>query len=64
MRETDISETNERAAMVHALREEPGSYLRALKDGSKVIYTMRPSDRGFVAEWGYFAGSGETRKEP
>lgn len=50
--------------MVHALREEPGSYLRALKDGAEVIYTVRPSDRGFVAEWEYFADSGETRKEP
>ena len=64
MRGTHISETNERAAMVHALREEPGSYLRALKDGAEVIYTVRPSDRGFVAEWEYFADSGETRKEP
>ncbi len=41
--------------MVHALWEEPGSYVRELEDGSEVIYTVRPSDGGFVAEWEYVA---------
>jgi hypothetical protein len=45
--------------MVHALREEPGSYVRELEDESEVIYTVRPSDGGFVAEWEYVAGGGE-----
>ena len=44
-----MGETDERATMVHALREEPGSYVRTLEDGSEVIYTVRPSDGGFVA---------------
>ena len=46
-----MSETDERATMVHALREEPGSYVRALEDGSEVTYAVRPSNGGFVAEW-------------
>ncbi len=37
--------------MVHALREEPGSYARTLGDGTEVIYRMRPSDGGFAAGW-------------
>jgi hypothetical protein len=54
-----VSETDERATMVHALREEPGSYIRALEDGSEVISTVRPSDGGFVAKWEYVAVPGE-----
>jgi hypothetical protein len=54
-----MSESDERATMVHALREEPGSYVSMLEDGSEVIYTIRPSDRGFFAEWEYVADSGE-----
>lgn len=45
--------------MVHALREEPGSYVRELEDESEVIYTVRPSDGGFVAKWEYVAVPGE-----
>jgi hypothetical protein len=45
--------------MVHALREEPGSYIRTLEDESEVIYTVRSSDGGFAAEWEYVAVSGE-----
>lgn len=56
--ERDVSETDERATMVHTLREEPGSYARTLEDGSKVIYRVRPSDGGFVAEWECVAASG------
>lgn len=54
-----MSETDERATMVHALREEPGSYVRALEDGSEVVYTVHPSNGGFFAEWEYVADSGE-----
>ena len=59
-----MGETDERATMVHALREEPGSYVRTLEDGSEVICTVRPSDGGFVAKWEYVATTGETREEP
>jgi hypothetical protein len=48
--------------MVHALREEPVSYVRALEDGSEVIYTVCPSDGGFVGEWEYVACSGEAAR--
>ena len=61
-----MSETDERATMVHALRYEPGSYVRMLEDGSEVIYTVRPSDGGFVAEWEYVAdesGEGVARSQ-
>jgi hypothetical protein len=44
-----VGETDEKATMVRALREEPDSYVRTLEDGSEVIYTVRPSDGGFVA---------------
>ena len=57
--ERDVSETHERATIVHTLRQEPGSYARALEGGSEVIYRVRPSDDGFVAEWKYVAGSAE-----
>lgn len=56
-----MSETDERATMVHTLREEPGSYARALEDGSEVIYTVRPSEGGFAAEWEYVAASGSEK---
>lgn len=56
--ESDVSATDERATMVHTLREEPGSYARALDDGAEVIYRVLPSDGGFVAEWEYVAASG------
>ncbi len=55
--ERDVSETHERATMVHTLREEPGSYARALEGGSEVIYRVRPSEGGFVSEWEYVATS-------
>ena len=55
--ERDVSETDEKATIVHTLREEPGSYARALEDGSEVIYRIRPSEGGFVAEWEYVATS-------
>ncbi len=44
---TDRAE--QRATMVNALREEPGSYARMLEDGTGVIYRIRPSDGGFAA---------------
>jgi hypothetical protein len=47
----------QRETMVHALREEPGSYTRALEDGTEVIYAIRPLDEGFVAGWEYATGS-------
>jgi hypothetical protein len=34
-REEGMSETDERATMVHTLREEPGSYTRALENGAE-----------------------------
>ncbi len=54
-----MDDTDERATMVHALREEPGTYVRGLEDGAEVIYTVRPPDGGFVAEWEYVAAPGE-----
>ena len=54
-----MGETDERATMVHTLREEPGSYSWALEDGAEVIYSILPSDGGFVAGWEYLAASGE-----
>ncbi len=44
--------------MVHALREEPGSYTRTLENGAEVIYAIRPLNGGYIAEWEYVAGSG------
>jgi hypothetical protein len=44
-------ESEQRETMVHALREEPGSYIRSLKDGTQVIYEIRPLNGGFVAAW-------------
>jgi hypothetical protein len=64
-REEGMSETDERATMVHTLREEPGSYTRALENGAEVTYRVRPSDGGFAAEWEHVAKSGfgeETRR--
>jgi hypothetical protein len=37
--------------MVHALREEPGSYARMPEDGAEVIYRIRPSGGGLAAGW-------------
>ncbi len=48
--------------MMHALREEPGSYVRALGDKSEVIYAVCPSVGGFVAEWEYVPGAGEAAR--
>lgn len=45
-----MGETDERATLVHALGEVPGSYVRALEYGSEVIYTVRPSNGGFVGK--------------
>ncbi len=52
-----MSETDEKATMVHTLREELRSYARALEDGSEMIYRVRPSEGGFVSEWEYVATS-------
>ena len=52
------NDDEQRASMVHALREEPGSYTRTLENGAEVIYAVRPLDGGFIAEWEYVAGSG------
>ncbi len=57
-----MGDTDERAIMVHALREEPGSYVRALGDRSEVIYAVCPSVGGFVAEWEYVPGAGEAAR--
>ena len=46
----------QRQTMVHALREEPGSYTRTLEDGTEVIYTIRPLNGEFVAGWEYATG--------
>ena len=51
-----MGETDQRATLVHTLREVPGSYVRALEYGSEVIYTVRPSNGGFVG-----AGEGSAR---
>lgn len=42
---------SEKATMVHALREEPGTYTRDLGDDSEVLYWIRPEDGGFIAGW-------------
>lgn len=55
---TDRAE--QRATMVHALREEPGSYARTLEDGTEVIYRIRPSDGGFAAGWERTSGGNQT----
>ena len=54
-------EAEQRTTMVHALREEPGSYTRTLENGAEVIYTIRPVDDDFTAEWEYITGSRSTR---
>ena len=51
-------EAQQRTTMVHALREEPGSYTRTLENGAEVIYAIRPLNGGYTAEWGYVGGSG------
>ena len=56
------NDDEQRASMVHALREEPGSYTRTLENGAEVIYAVRPLDGGFIAEWEYVAGSGPEEK--
>ncbi len=48
----------QRETMIHALREEPGSYTRTLEDGTEVIYEIRPLNGGFVAAWGYATDPG------
>jgi hypothetical protein len=47
--------------MVHALREEPGSYTRTLENGTEVIYAIHPTDDGFIAEWEHVTGEGPAR---
>lgn len=42
---------SEKPTMVHALREEPGSYTRSLEGGEEVIYEIRACGDGFVAAW-------------
>lgn len=54
-----MGETDERATMVHTLREEPGSYARVLGDGVEIIYGIRPMNGGFTAGWEYVSSSGE-----
>jgi hypothetical protein len=57
--EDDMSETDERVTMVHTLREEPGSYPRALEHGAEITCgVVCPSDSEFGAEWEYVATSG------
>lgn len=53
--------TEERDTMVHALREEPGSYSRSLEDGTEVIYSIYPSDDGFIAGWEHLFESGSAQ---
>ncbi len=57
-----MGDTDERATMVHALREVPGSYVRALGDKSEVIYAVCPSDGGFVTKWKCVPGAGEAAR--
>ncbi len=51
----------QRSTMVHALREEPGSYTRTLENGAEVIYTIRPVDDDFMAGWEYTTARHEER---
>lgn len=51
----------ERTTMVNALREEPGSYTRALGDRAEVTYVIRPLNGGFIAGWEYVSESGPPR---
>ncbi|MBV9453505.1 MAG: hypothetical protein JOZ19_05215 [Rubrobacter sp.] len=44
-------EVEERDTMVHALREEPGSYTIALEDETEITYAIRPTGDGFTAGW-------------
>jgi hypothetical protein len=44
-------EAEERDTMVHALREEPGSYTITLEDGTEVTYAIRPTGDNFTAGW-------------
>ena len=57
-----MGDTDERATMVDALREKPGSYVRALGYRLEVIYAVCPSGGGFVAEWEYVPGAGEAAR--
>ena len=54
-------EAEQRASMVHVLREEPGSYTRTLENVMEVIYAIRPSEAGFIAEWEYATGGEPAR---
>ena len=56
------NKAEQRETMVHALREEPGSYTRILEDGAEVIYTIRPVDGGFTAGWEYATEPSSTRR--
>ena len=53
----------QKETMVNTLREEPGSYTRILEDGTEVIYTIRPLNRGFIASWEYVTGSESYEEE-
>lgn len=55
-------EAEQRQTMVHALREEPGSYTRTLEDGTEVIYAVQPTDGGFIASWEYATGPESARR--
>ena len=55
-------EAEQRQTMVHALREEPGSYTRTLEDGTEVTYAIRPSDDGFIASWEFAPGQESGRR--
>jgi hypothetical protein len=57
----------QKATMVHALREEPGTYSRDLGGGREVLYWVRASgegpEGGFVAGWEYRATGAEAGAE-
>lgn len=53
----------QRQTMVHALREEPGSYTRTLEDGTEVTYVIRPSNGGFIAGWEYATEPARSHQE-
>jgi len=54
-------QAEQRTTMVHALREEPGSYTRTVENGTVVIYAIRLTNVGFIAEWEHATGEGPAR---
>ncbi len=57
------NDDEQRTTMVHALREEPGSYTRTLENGAEVIYTIRPVNDDFTAGWEYTTESRSARSK-